>query len=177
MDPTRALIVYYSRTGATQQAALALREELGCQIEHLVDQTHRTGVVGYVRSSLDALLHRPAHLAPLGASPEDFELVIVGSPVWNASVSAPVRTWLTANRNRIQRIALFVTHGGWNGARAVRQMEEICGKRPVATLVLRADEIESGRFAPKIRSYAAALRSAPAPAEAAGVPKLTEVHA
>jgi flavodoxin len=162
MDPTRVLIVYYSRTGTTQQAALALREEIGCAVEVITDRTERTGVVGYLRSSLDALLGRTTPLAPMSAELASYDLVLVGTPVWNASVSAPVRSWLVANRGRIPRVAFFLTHGGWRGARAFRQMETICGKTPVATLALRADEVASGAFAQRVRSFARAVVAAEA---------------
>jgi flavodoxin len=56
MDPSRVLVVYYSRTGTTDTVARAIRHELGCEIEAIHDAKRRAGVVGYLRSGFVAAL-------------------------------------------------------------------------------------------------------------------------
>jgi flavodoxin len=167
MDPTRVLVVYYSRTGTTETVARAIRLELGCEIEAIHDAKHRSGVLGYIRSGMDAALRRPAKLLAMSSDPDDYDLVIVGTPIWNATVSAPVRTYLLANRERIRRVAFFCTHGGSGSERVLREMQELCVQPPVATLVLRTEEVRRDGFAPKIRSFVTALNGAMASSDAA----------
>ena len=159
MDPTRVLVVYYSRTGTTDIVARAIREELGCEIEAIHDAKNRRGVLGYLRSSIDAALHRRARLLAMSSEPQDYDLLIVGTPIWNTSVCAPVRTYLFANRERIRRVAFFCTHRGGDTSWVMREMAEICEQCPVATLVLDADEVRGGRLAPKVRRFAFAVRA------------------
>jgi len=175
MDPTRALVVFYSRTGTTDIVARAIRDELGCEIEAIRDAKHRVGVVGYLRSGFDAAFRRPAKLLAMSSDPNDYDLVIVGTPIWNASVSAPVRTYLLANRERIRRVAFFCTHGGSGSARVLHQMEEICGQPPIVTMVLRTEEVRHSGFAAKVRSFVSALKRTTTSAEAGGHPPVVHV--
>jgi len=177
MEPTRALVVCYSRTDTTWHVAHAIRKELGCDIERLVDTTPRGGIRGYLRSLLDALLRRPTTLRPLSSDPGDYDVVIVGTPIWNASVSAPVRTFLEANRSRIKKVAFFCTYGGRGSARALHQMEDICGQRPIVTLALRTDEVRRGAFDVKVRSFASALTTPPLSERPPRISNLRPVHA
>lgn len=153
MDSTRALVVYYSRTGHTKIVAENIARMLRCETEELVDRGQRKGLLGYLRASLDATLGRRADLAPTKLDPSAYDLVIVGTPIWNASVSSPVRTYLMAERGRIKRLALFCTHGGGGSTRVLRQIERIAGRKPIASLVLRAAEVERGGIESRVRSF------------------------
>ena len=155
--PGRTLVVFYSRTGTTQNVAHAIREELGCDIDVIREDQRRGGVLGYMRSALDGTFQRPAVLRRMIRDLSHYDLVIVGTPIWSASVSAPVRSYLEANRDRLRRVAFFCTHGGSGSARALRQMEEICGRHPLVTMVLRTEEVRQDAFGPKIRAFASAL--------------------
>ena len=160
MDTPRTLVVLYSRTGTTKIVGTKISEMLHCDVEELVDRRRRTGLVGYLRSSLDATLRRRTRLAPTSFNPAEYDLVIIGTPVWNASVSAPVRTYLAENYGRMRRIAFFCTHGGKWSERALAQMERICRKKPVTTLVLRTAEVSRGGIDAKIRTFVETARAA-----------------
>lgn len=157
MDPSRILVVFYSRTGTTRTVADAIRRELRCDIDRIFDLTPRDGVRGYLRAGFDAFFHRPARLQSMNTDPRDYDLVVVGTPVWNASVSAPVRTYLEENADRFKRVAFFLTHGGSSATRVLRQMEEACGHPAAVTLVLRADEVRRGACDARVRTFASAL--------------------
>jgi flavodoxin len=157
MDPKRVLVVYYSRTGRTRTVARAIQDELGCEVDRIADKKRRGGVLGYVAAVVDAMLARPTALHPMTTDPLDYDLVVVGTPIWNASVALPVRAWLEANRDRIQHAAFFCTHGGSGSARAIRQMEALTGQPSIATLSLRSEEVRRGAFAAKVRTFASAL--------------------
>ena len=166
MDPSRVLVVYYSRTGTTDTVARAIRHELGCEIEAIHDAKRRTGVLGYLRSGFDAALRRPAKLRAMSSDPDDYDLLIVGTPVWNATISAPVRTYLFANRERIRHVAFFCTHRGAGSRRVLEEMQELCVQPPIATVALRADEVRQSRFAPKVHGFVGAVDAAMASSEA-----------
>ncbi len=157
MGQKRVLVTYYSRTGTTRDVAFAIREELGCEIEPIVDRTDRQGLLGWLRSGYDATFARGAHLEPIRRTLEDYDLVVVGTPVWNASVSSPVRTFLHTHASSIRAVAFFCTYGGSGAARALLQMQEICGQTPIATFTVREDAVAHADFPSKVRAYAAAL--------------------
>ena len=158
MKPKRVLVVYYSRTGTTREVARAIRDELGADVERIADRKRRRGVAGYLQAGFDALRQRSAVIGPMNTDPGDYDLVIVGTPIWNASVTPAVRAYLEANRERLRRVAFFCTASGVGRARVFRQMEAICGKAPLATLMVTADEVRDGDFA-AVHAFVSALTS------------------
>lgn len=173
MDPKRMLVVYYSRTGTTHEVADAICKELGCESDRIVDRAQRRGLVGYVRSAIDSLLGRQTTLGQMSTTPSDYDLVVVGTPIWNASVSAPVRTYLRENRDRIRNVAFFCSYGGSGQMRAFRQMARIAGREPLAQLAVKMHEVHRPGFVEKVRAFAAALdtsrRPPSAPVELGGL--------
>lgn len=161
MPPGRrmsTLVVFYSRTGTTRRVAETLARALAADLEEIREKRDRLGVRGYLRSGFDAGLQRWVPIEPLGRDPGRYDLVVVGTPVWNMSLSAPVRTFLANNARRPPELAFFLTEGGTGDRRVFRQMEEVAGKRPVATLVAKQRHVESGRAEPEIDAFVARLR-------------------
>jgi flavodoxin len=162
---TRTLVVYYSRTGTTRTAARQIAHSLGADLEEIEPYTPRSGIVGYLRSSLEASLGRLTGIEPLIYEPEDYDLVVIGSPVWNASLSSPVRTYLAENHTRIKRVAFFCTFGHYGSEAMLEQMEALCGKEPTAVLVLRDSELARGGAHPSVVRFTKTIREAIAPRE------------
>jgi flavodoxin len=154
----RSLVVFYSRTGTTRHVAEAIGRGLGADLEELREAIDRRGPVGYLRSGFDARLNRWVPIDQLNRDPARYDLVVVGSPVWIASVSAPVRAFLAAHSRRLPRVAFFVTEGGRGERRAFWQMAEIAGSQPVGTLALTQRDVERGQVAPQIDSFVGSLR-------------------
>ena len=150
----RTLVVYYSRTGVTKKAATAIAEALGADVEELTERKSRAGILGYVRSVVDAGSGKLTELEPLRHLPEDYDLVVFGSPVWAASLSAPVRTYLLRNYDDLEEVAFFCTCGSRGGERVLRQMADLCRNEPATTLILRETEVLRGSFHRKVSHFA-----------------------
>jgi hypothetical protein len=133
--------------------------DLGADLEEIADCGGRLGTFGYLRCALEAILGASTEIEPPRRLPSDYDLVVVGTPVWYAAVSSPVRTYLWLNRVRLPRIALFLTHGGFGSERVLGQMRALAGREPVAELALRAREIESGAYRKRIAGFARRLRA------------------
>lgn len=159
----KVLIVYYSRTGTTRKVAAELAAISGWDLERVIDTRPREGLLGYLRAGLDALLERHTRLAPTRADPARYDFVVVGTPVWNGSVSTPIRTWLAAYAGRLPPLAFFATEGGRGARRAFDKMGAIANVVPLATLELTQRDVERGDLAPRLAPLVAAVRSALAP--------------
>jgi flavodoxin len=168
-----ALVVFYSRSGTTREAAERIARRLHADVEEILDLTDRRGIRGWIRSLLDARRGRKAPIAPACKDPSRYDLVVVGSPVWNAHVSAPVRAYLSAHAGSLRKVALFVTEGGRGEARVFREMRELAGQPAVATLLLLQRDVERGRDAPAIASFVRMLRTEGTPASRSA----SQVHA
>ncbi len=140
------LVVFYSRSGNTQALAHALATAGGWDCEALHDPTRRGGLLGALRSGWQALRAEPAPIAPLEHDLGDYDLVVVGTPVWNHRVSSPVRAFLERHRAELRRVALFVTCHGNGARRVLAEMAALAGREPVTTLAVRARELDALAF-------------------------------
>lgn len=133
----RVLLVYYSRTGRTAKVAKEIARKLDCRVEEIVDTTKRSGLVGMMRCGFQAFFKRPTVIQEVQEDPSQYDIVIIGTPIWAQSVSPPIRAYIQSNRNCLKRVAFFCTvflvDMGW----ALGQMEKLCGQKPVSTLCLK----------------------------------------
>ena len=133
---SRTLVVYHSRTGYTRSVALDLAGRLGADLDviRIVQPMH--GPVGYALCALEALAGLAPALRRQDKDPADYDLVVLGTPVWFWSLASPVRSWLEAYGRRGRRFAFFCTMGGSGSGRVFAAMRELTGHAPVATLAL-----------------------------------------
>ncbi|KYH36079.1 MAG: hypothetical protein AYL29_015640 [Candidatus Bathyarchaeota archaeon B24] len=153
----KVLVAYYSRTGNTRRVAEAIAKSLEAEVEDIRDYENRLGVIGFLRSGYEALRRRPAAIQPVKKNPEEYDVVVIGSPVWAGSLSSPVRAYLTMHGHKIKEVALFTTYGISEG-RIFRQMEELLPKKPIAEISIREGEIRSGEYLKKIEKFIGVLK-------------------
>jgi flavodoxin len=90
----RILVAYYSRSGTTRKAAEAISQILKCETEEILDTKNRAGILGWLRSGMDATFKRFTVIEEVKKNPVSCDIVIIGTPVWNSTMSAPIRTRL-----------------------------------------------------------------------------------
>jgi flavodoxin len=151
------LVVFYSRTGTTRTAAEMISRNLGADLEEIWDPSPRKGVRGYLRSLLDATLHRAVPIESLRRDLTRYDLVVVGTPVWGGNIAGPVRAFLETNGRQLRRVAFFVTEGGRGDKRVLKKMGELAGAPPLATLALVQRDVDGGRVAKAIDAFARIL--------------------
>lgn len=154
------LVVYYSRTGITQEVAQRIAAQCACESERIVDTRARRGVTGYLRSAYEALTNATPPIAATTRDPGDYELVILGAPVWAGRLAAPMRSYLHAHAGRLHAVAAFCTMGGSGGEAVLDEIAALCGKPLAARTALSDSDIKGGhdreRIAQLIRSATAA---------------------
>ena len=153
MADQKTLVIYYSRSGTTRQIAQALANALYADTEEIVAIRDHAGPLGYLRSVIEARWRTPAAIGRAKKNPSDYDLVIVGTPVWAWSLSSPVRAWLMANKDRLPAVAFFCTLGGAGSDKAFGQMQEIAGKAPRACLAVTAADVAAGRQGPSLAQF------------------------
>ena len=164
---SNVLVVYYSRTGTTRRVATESAALGQWDLEPVIDMKPRNNLFGYTRSMFDSLFGRSTELAAPRHNPAEYELVIVGTPVWNGAVSAPIRTWLQDWAGRLPTLAFFATEKRRGAERAFRQMAALAGSTPIITLELTARDAESGPLGPRLVPLIATVRAAVGATQAA----------
>jgi flavodoxin len=105
----KSLVVYYSRTGNAKFVAETVAKELNADIEEIVDLKSRKGTIGWISAGSADQGGKETEIAPTIKKPEDYELIVIGTPVWAWAPSAAIRTWLTHNDLTGKKVALFFT--------------------------------------------------------------------
>lgn len=154
----RVLVAYYSFRGHTQRLAEALAARLGADLEPIADGVDRSGFLGGLRSAIEAVLGTAPRIAA-GVHPvRDYELLVVGSPVWVGRPASPVRSFLRRHAGQLPPLALFCTMGGRNSASVFKGMGEAAGVEPLATLAVSDGEIGGPGCETRLDEFAESLR-------------------
>ncbi len=149
----KTLIVFYSRTGTTKKVVERLAKELGADQEELIDQDKRGGALGYLKSGREAMQKKLATILPPQKDPSTYDLVIIGTPVWAHAMSCAIRTYLTEQKGKLSKIALFATQGGSGGETALRQIEELACLVARAKLIVTTKEAVKGDYEDKLNAF------------------------
>jgi flavodoxin len=110
----KSLIVYYTRTGNARFVAETIAAEVGADIEEVIDQKKRRGILGYLSGGKDAKQGKETEIAPTQKSPAEYDLMIVGTPVWAGRPTPAITTYLKKNSLSGKKVAVFFTQGGKN---------------------------------------------------------------
>lgn len=124
----KALLIYYSRTGTTKKVAEKIATLISCDVEEIIDAKNRAGVIGYLGIGKDVTQKIETKIKESKYNPQDYDLLIIGTPVWVWTLSLPVRAYLEKYKESIKNIAYFATQGGDGAEKAFFEMTKICGK-------------------------------------------------
>jgi menaquinone-dependent protoporphyrinogen IX oxidase len=151
------LIAFHSRTGYTRQIAETLAGECNAVVDEISPLHERNGILGYLRCALEARAGAMPAIMAARRDPAEYELVIVGTPIWAWSLASPVRSYLREHGHKLRRVAFFCTMGGAGAENAFGEMRDLCGKVPVATLAVTNREIDARRQQPALDAFVKAL--------------------
>lgn len=154
---SKILVAYFSRTGYTEKVAEHLAERCGADIEAIRESRGRRGLLGYVRSAREALKRKRVAIEPGLHELGDYEIVLVGTPVWAGHVSSPARAYLEGNMEAFPRVAFFATQHASGGENVLQEMAQISGHQPEATLIVNDREINRCSYRPKLDGFLRAL--------------------
>ncbi|MFA4639824.1 flavodoxin family protein [Pyrococcus kukulkanii] len=138
----KTLIVFYSRSRTTKRIAQEVARALNADIDEIIDKKPRKGILGFLIAGYDATMGKTTEIE-FEKDPSSYDLVVIGTPVWNGRVTPAIRTYLLQNRGKIRNAAFFCTCAGRPG-KCLEQMEEILGKRPVLRKILVRKRLEEG---------------------------------
>lgn len=154
---TKTLIAYHSRSGYTRRVAESLARRLRADVDEIEVVGDRQGMLGYARCALEALGEVTTAIRLPRRAPAEYDLVVIGTPVWFWALSSPVRSYIMEERRNFPRVGFFCTMGGSGAERAFATMAGLCGKAPVATLALTDAKIDAGA-ADEVGAFVRALR-------------------
>jgi len=154
----KALVVHYSRTGNTEKVANELAQALGADTETIIDKKNRKGPIGWLVAGKDSTKKIPADIEEPKKDPSWYDLVVIGTPVWAWTVSAPVLAYLNRFSGKFPEVAFFLTYDG-NMEKTFEDMTVAAGRQPKATLAVHVKELKRGEHSQKVKEFVAKLSS------------------
>lgn len=146
MANKKVLVIFYSRGGNTRAVAEEFRKKFQADVEEIVDTRSRKGILGYISAGKDAAQNRLTVIEPSKYNPSDYDLVIIGSPIWASRVSTPVRTYITQNKAKFKKLALFCTAGGNVNDKTWQDLSNLSGIKPEFTLGFSRKDIKEKNY-------------------------------
>lgn len=149
----KILVVYYSRTGTTKKVAEVLVQKIGADIEEISTPKDRRGLWGYLICGREAMRKISAQINPTQKDPKNYDMIVIGTPMWALNLSSPVRAYLSQNKENFKEVAFFCTRGGEKLAKIFEEMESAANKKSTATLAFRTKEVVGGDFEQKVNEF------------------------
>jgi flavodoxin len=149
----KILVVYHTRTGFTGGVAKEIASACGADLESVVEVRRRFLNKNYVRFAIGAALHASTPIARIRHAPDQYDLVVVGTPIWCWNMSGPIRAFLNNHRNQCKQLAFFCTYGGSGAEKVLQDMTTLAGKTPTATVAITNDEITKQRHQEKLKKF------------------------
>ena len=156
----KSLIVYYTRTGNAKFVAETIAVELGSDIEEILDLKKYGGPIGWVNAGKDSTQEKDAQIAPTKMSPANYDLIVVGTPVWAWRPTPAIRTFIKQNDLSGKKVALFFTCDG-NPKEAVERTKTLLpNAKLVSDLVLAKPLKDKEKTKRKITEWCSNLKQA-----------------
>jgi flavodoxin len=148
------LLVFYSRKGTTKKIAELISNSLNCEYEEIIDIKKRTGfIIGFLKCGYDATTKKLTKIKEFQKKPELYDLIILGTPIWNKSMTPAIRTYITNNLGKFKNVAFFCTEGGKGGPKTFESMAKLCKKEPLSTLEITKKDIKKELHIEKINTF------------------------
>ena len=104
----KTLVAYYSLTKHTKQVAEMIAKFMNADLEEIQDTKPRDHLITWQQGAFDEELEKPTKIKATKYNPKDYDLVIIGTPIWNG-ITPAIYTYLTNNKGKFKKTAFFIT--------------------------------------------------------------------
>lgn len=156
----KKLVVYYSLDGNTKAAAERIAAELQCDIARIEPEKPITakGFKRILIGGKQATFNEKPPIKPLGADLGEYELIILGTPVWAGKAAAPVWTFVNTCGACERIYALFTLSGSGENVKCVHRLEKKIPDLRVALSLKDKNADTKGKNEEKLPVFIEAVR-------------------
>jgi len=145
----KTLVVYFSLTGSTEFVAKIISEQLNADLCEVVDKKHKKGKLIYLKGGAAAFREKLTKIE-VNKSIENYDLIIIGSPIWAGKITPAIRTFLSQNDFYQKKGAFFVTIGGDKPKKSIENMRRTTGFSSVVKELAISNTIEDKKEVEKM---------------------------
>jgi len=149
----KTLIVYFTRTGNTKKIVDKLQTELTADVEKITEEGSRRGLFGWLKSGRQGGSKADVEINPLKADLSSYGLVVMASPVWSGSMSAPMRAFIKKYREALPETAVFLTHDSPDVTDAFTDIEELLSNEALAYGDVNRRLIQANEYHEAVKAF------------------------
>ena len=122
----KTAVVYYSMHGNVRYVAEKVAKGLGADLIEIkpVKAYPDKGAMQFIWGGSAVTFKKKPDLEPYSFNASDYDLVIIGTPVWASNFTPPLRTFFENNDLTGKKIAAIVTSGGGDSAKCLQAIKE-----------------------------------------------------
>lgn len=125
----KKIIVYYSMSGNTQYAAEKIAEATGADVLRItpVKAFPDKGAKKFLWGGKSAVFGDKPPLLPYDFKADEYDLIILGTPVWASNITPPLRTFVCDNKEALsgKRFAVFTCYSGGGAEKAIEKLKKL----------------------------------------------------
>jgi flavodoxin len=154
----KRLVTYYSRTGTTKRIGQEITQSLKADSDEILDQKSRKGIIGWLRAGRDSQTDKLTEIK-VQKNPNDYDMLIIGTPIWASNLTPAVRTYLTKYTLKGKKVAFFTTQGGDEPTDALAEMKELAAESEIiATLSIKQANVKANEYKAELSAFLEHLR-------------------
>ena len=154
----KVLVVYFSRTGHTKHIVDNISKMINCDVERLKPKTNFNGFWGSVKGVLYSFMGKGCKIEPVSQSIENYDAVIICSPIWAGKLSAPAREFFYHKKGFLNKYAIAISSSSGDIDGALKEAEYISGQKPLSRISILDKDRVGGRDYGKIGRFVEQLK-------------------
>lgn len=123
----KTIVIYYRYGKHTKMIAERIKEKIGCEILEIQPKipysTDYQTVVDETEDNLES--RKTPEIKDIEIDLNEYNKVILGTPVWWYTITPPIRTFLTKYDLSGKTVIPFATNAGWLGS-TFDEIKELC---------------------------------------------------
>ena len=121
----KKLVMYYSLDGNTALLAKVISEEIGADLLELRPKKPiaSKGFTKFFWAGKQVVMKQKPELLPLEKNPADYDLIVLGTPIWAGSYAPVFRTFFADVELKEKQLAFFCSCAG-TGKKAFTQLRQ-----------------------------------------------------
>ena len=142
----KTAIVYYSMSGNSEYVADKIAEKIEADILRIepVKAYPDKGAEKFIWGGKSAVMREKPVLQPYEFSAEQYDRIILGTPVWASTFTPPIRTFIKENPAICgKKIAVYTCYSGGGADKAIEKMRKYLGIKEFEAELILVDPKEN----------------------------------
>lgn len=140
----KSAVIYFSLEGNTKYAAEKIATQIGADLIPLIPvKEYPTGKVSkYIWGGKSATFGESPRLESYRFDQNQYDLIILGTPIWAGTFAPPLRTFLRGNKLTNKKVGLFACCAGGGTEKCFEQLKKEVGDCTVVSTLRLVDPLK-----------------------------------